>query len=130
MSRPKFATASRPKGEGSNPAHGGLSSERLCHRDADDAQSIENQQPPTGPPSAGVTSWCRAGEDYNIGLTHSKLPNVPAPNLSFNGGYVEAGWVRACPGARDDEVGPAQLRALRAFKGHAAFQRVPESWEF
>src|SRR6267154_815097 len=58
------------RGEGSNPAHGGLSRERLCHRDADDAQSIENQQPPTGPPSAGVTSWCRAGEDYNIGLTH------------------------------------------------------------
>jgi hypothetical protein len=26
-------------------------------------------------------------------LTHSKLPNLPAPNLSFNGGYVEAGWV-------------------------------------
>jgi len=25
-------------------------------------------------------------------LTHSKLPNVRAPNLSFNGGYVEAGW--------------------------------------
>jgi phosphate-selective porin OprO and OprP len=26
-------------------------------------------------------------------LTHSKLPNVAAPNLSFIGGYVEAGWV-------------------------------------
>ena len=33
------------------------------------------------------------GEFYHIGETQSKLPNVPAPNLNFNGGYVEAGWV-------------------------------------
>jgi phosphate-selective porin OprO/OprP len=32
------------------------------------------------------------GEYYHIGLTQSKLPGVPAPDLSFNGGYVEAGW--------------------------------------
>jgi phosphate-selective porin OprO/OprP len=32
------------------------------------------------------------GEYYHIGDTQSKLPGVPAPNLSFNGGYVEAGW--------------------------------------
>jgi phosphate-selective porin OprO and OprP len=33
------------------------------------------------------------GEYYHIGETQSKLPGVPAPNLNFNGGYVEAGWV-------------------------------------
>jgi phosphate-selective porin len=27
-----------------------------------------------------------------MGVTQSKLPNVPAPDLGFNGGYVEAGW--------------------------------------
>jgi phosphate-selective porin OprO/OprP len=33
------------------------------------------------------------GEYYHIGLTQSKLPGTPAPDLGFNGGYVEAGWV-------------------------------------
>src|SRR5215469_14119941 len=32
------------------------------------------------------------GGYYRIGDTQSKLPNQPAPDLSFNGGYVEAGW--------------------------------------
>jgi phosphate-selective porin OprO/OprP len=32
------------------------------------------------------------GGYYQIGDTQSKLPGVRAPNLSFNGGYVEAGW--------------------------------------
>jgi phosphate-selective porin OprO and OprP len=33
------------------------------------------------------------GEYYQIGVTQSKLPGGPSPNLSFNGGYVEGGWV-------------------------------------
>jgi phosphate-selective porin OprO and OprP len=33
------------------------------------------------------------GEYYQIGVTQSKLPGVPAPRLGFNGGYVEGGWV-------------------------------------
>jgi len=33
------------------------------------------------------------GGYYHIGETQSRLPGVPAPNLNFNGGYVEAGWV-------------------------------------
>ena len=33
------------------------------------------------------------GEYYQIGVTQSKLPSVPAPRLGFNGGYVEGGWV-------------------------------------
>jgi phosphate-selective porin OprO/OprP len=33
------------------------------------------------------------GEYYQIGVTQSKLPNVPSPRLGFNGGYVEGGWV-------------------------------------
>jgi phosphate-selective porin OprO and OprP len=33
------------------------------------------------------------GEYYQIGVTQSKLPEVPAPRLGFNGGYVEGGWV-------------------------------------
>jgi phosphate-selective porin OprO/OprP len=33
------------------------------------------------------------GEYYHIGETQSRLPGMPAPNLNFNGGYVEAGWV-------------------------------------
>jgi phosphate-selective porin OprO/OprP len=33
------------------------------------------------------------GEYYQIGVTQSKLPDVPAPRLGFNGGYVEGGWV-------------------------------------
>jgi len=32
------------------------------------------------------------GGYYQIYDTQSKLPGVPAPGLSFNGGYVEAGW--------------------------------------
>jgi phosphate-selective porin OprO/OprP len=32
------------------------------------------------------------GEHYHMGVTQSKLPNAPAPDLGFNGGYVEAGW--------------------------------------
>jgi phosphate-selective porin OprO/OprP len=32
------------------------------------------------------------GGYYQIGDTQTKLPGVPAPSLSFNGGYVEAGW--------------------------------------
>ena len=33
------------------------------------------------------------GGYYHIGETQSKLQGQPAPGLSFNGGYVEAGWV-------------------------------------
>jgi phosphate-selective porin OprO and OprP len=33
------------------------------------------------------------GEYYQIGVTQSKLPEVPAPRLGFNGGYVEGSWV-------------------------------------
>ena len=33
------------------------------------------------------------GEYYQLGVTQAKLPNVPAPRLGFNGGYVEGGWV-------------------------------------
>ena len=33
------------------------------------------------------------GEYYQIGVTQAKLPEVPAPRLGFNGGYVESGWV-------------------------------------
>ena len=33
------------------------------------------------------------GGYYHIGETQSKLPGAPAPDLNFNGGYVEAGWV-------------------------------------
>jgi phosphate-selective porin OprO and OprP len=33
------------------------------------------------------------GEYYQIGVTQSKLPGVPAPRLDFNGGYVEGSWV-------------------------------------
>jgi phosphate-selective porin OprO/OprP len=33
------------------------------------------------------------GEYYQIGVTQSKLPGVPAPKLGFNGGYVEGSWV-------------------------------------
>jgi phosphate-selective porin OprO and OprP len=33
------------------------------------------------------------GEYYQIGVTQSKLPGMPAPRLGFNGGYVEGGWV-------------------------------------
>jgi phosphate-selective porin OprO/OprP len=33
------------------------------------------------------------GEYYQIGVTQSKLPGVPAPRLGFNGGYVEGSWV-------------------------------------
>jgi phosphate-selective porin OprO/OprP len=32
------------------------------------------------------------GGYYQINDIQSKLPGVPAPGLSFNGGYVEAGW--------------------------------------
>jgi phosphate-selective porin OprO and OprP len=32
------------------------------------------------------------GGYYRINDIQSKLPGVPAPGLSFNGGYVEAGW--------------------------------------
>jgi phosphate-selective porin OprO and OprP len=32
------------------------------------------------------------GGYYRIGETQSKLPGQPAPDLNFNGGYVEAGW--------------------------------------
>jgi phosphate-selective porin OprO/OprP len=32
------------------------------------------------------------GEYYQIGDTQSKLPGVPSPDRSFNGGYVEVGW--------------------------------------
>jgi phosphate-selective porin OprO/OprP len=32
------------------------------------------------------------GGYYHIGETQSKLPGQPAPDLNFNGGYVEAGW--------------------------------------
>jgi phosphate-selective porin OprO and OprP len=33
------------------------------------------------------------GEYYQIGITQSKLPGVPAPRLGFNGGYVEGSVV-------------------------------------
>jgi phosphate-selective porin OprO/OprP len=33
------------------------------------------------------------GEYYQIGVTQSKLPGLPAPRLDFNGGYVEGSWV-------------------------------------
>ena len=33
------------------------------------------------------------GEYYQLGVTQAKLPQVPAPRLGFNGGYVEGGWV-------------------------------------
>jgi phosphate-selective porin OprO/OprP len=33
------------------------------------------------------------GGYYHSGETLSKLPGVPAPDLHFHGGYIEAGWV-------------------------------------
>ena len=33
------------------------------------------------------------GEYYQVGVTQSKLPGVPAPRLGFNGGYVEGSVV-------------------------------------
>ena len=33
------------------------------------------------------------GEYYQFGVTQAKLPEVRAPRLGFNGGYVEGGWV-------------------------------------
>ena len=43
----------------------------------------------------GAINWRNLllqGGYYQIGDTQKKLPGVPAPGLSFNGGYVEAGW--------------------------------------
>ena len=43
----------------------------------------------------GAINWRNLllqGGYYQIGDTQKKLPGVPAPSLSFNGGYVEAGW--------------------------------------
>ena len=33
------------------------------------------------------------GEVYQIDVTQSRLPGVPAPGLGFSGGYVEGSWV-------------------------------------
>jgi phosphate-selective porin OprO/OprP len=33
------------------------------------------------------------GEYYQIGVTQSKVPDMPTPRLGFYGGYVEGGWV-------------------------------------
>src|SRR5215472_1661501 len=43
----------------------------------------------------GAINWRNLllqGGYYQIGDTQKKLPGVPAPSLSFNGGYVETGW--------------------------------------
>ena len=43
----------------------------------------------------GAINWRNLllqGGYYQIYDTQQKLPGVPAPGLSFNGGYVEAGW--------------------------------------
>jgi phosphate-selective porin OprO/OprP len=43
----------------------------------------------------GAINWRNLllqGGYYQIGDTQKKLPGVPAPPLTFNGGYVEAGW--------------------------------------
>ena len=33
------------------------------------------------------------GEAYQIDVTQSRLPGVPAPGLGFSGGYIEGSWV-------------------------------------
>jgi phosphate-selective porin OprO and OprP len=42
---------------------------------------------------ANWRNFLAQGEYYQIGVTQSKLPGVPAPRLGFNGGYVEGSWV-------------------------------------
>jgi phosphate-selective porin OprO and OprP len=42
---------------------------------------------------ANWRNFLMQGEYYQIGVTQSKLPSVPAPRLGFNGGYVEGSWV-------------------------------------
>ena len=41
----------------------------------------------------GWRNFLVQGEYYGINVNQTKLPGVPAPGLSFNGGYVEGGWV-------------------------------------
>jgi phosphate-selective porin OprO and OprP len=42
---------------------------------------------------ANWRNFLMQGEYYQIGVTQSKLPSVPAPRLGFNGGYVEGSWM-------------------------------------
>jgi phosphate-selective porin OprO and OprP len=45
-----------------------------------------------GEAALGWRNFLVQGEYYQIGDIQSKLPGVPSPDLSFNGGYVEVGW--------------------------------------
>jgi phosphate-selective porin OprO/OprP len=57
------------------------------------ALSISNLNVYGGEVGISWRNFLVQGEYYHIGETQSKLPGLPAPNLNFNGGYVEAGWV-------------------------------------
>jgi phosphate-selective porin OprO and OprP len=83
----------------------GISRTTLTFGDFPELRIDFNQLVDTGPLSArGASvyggelganwrSFLVEGEYYQIGVTQSKLPGVPAPRLGFNGGYVEGSWV-------------------------------------
>jgi phosphate-selective porin OprO/OprP len=83
----------------------GVSQTTLTLGDQPDLRIDFNELVDTGPLSARGASvyggelganWRNflvQGEYYQIGVTQSKLPGVPAPRLGFNGGYVEGSWV-------------------------------------
>jgi phosphate-selective porin OprO and OprP len=83
----------------------GVSQTTLTFEDEPELKIDFNKLVDTGPLSArGASvyggelgaSWRNflvQGEYYQIGVTQSKLPGVPAPRLGFDGGYVEGGWV-------------------------------------
>jgi phosphate-selective porin OprO/OprP len=83
----------------------GVSRTTLTFGDEPELRIDFNQLVDTGPLSASGASvyggelganWRNflvEGEFYQIGVSQSKLPGVPAPGLGFNGGYVEGSWV-------------------------------------
>jgi phosphate-selective porin OprO/OprP len=65
---------------------------RLISTNSPNPLSISNLNVYGGEAAIGWRNFLVQGEYYQIGETQSKLPGVPAPGLSFNGGYVEVGW--------------------------------------
>jgi phosphate-selective porin OprO/OprP len=83
----------------------GVSVQTLSFQDRPELRIDQNRLISTGSLSASSAnvygggagiSWHNflvQGEYYQINMTQAKLPPLTQPDLGFNGGYVEAGWV-------------------------------------
>jgi phosphate-selective porin OprO and OprP len=90
--------------------------------------SISNVNVYDGEVGVSWRNFLVQGGYYHIGETQSKLPGQRAPDLNFNGGYVEAGWVMTGEPIRYS-VGSAAFARPKVDEPFTVDQRGIGAWE-